>query len=95
MAWLPPLQNRHRLGSLGGPVGSMFDFGSGHDLMVHEFEPHMGLSAVSAEPASDLLSPSLSAPTLLVCALSLPLSKINMVPSNVSGFLLNSNKGMR
>ena len=28
-----------------------FDFSSGHDLMVHEFEPHMGLHADSVEPA--------------------------------------------
>ena len=41
------------------------DFGSGHDLMVRGLEPHIGLSAVSAEPASDPLSPSLSAPPLL------------------------------
>ena len=51
----------------------MADFGSGHDLVVCEFEPHIGLLAVSAEPALGPLSPSLSAPPLLV--LSLP--KIN------------------
>ena len=52
-------------------------FGSGHDLMVHyEFKPCIGLSAVSSEPASDPLSPSLSVPPLVI--LSLPLSlKIN------------------
>ena len=43
----------------------MFDLGSGHDLMVHDFKLHMGLSAVSEEPVSDLLSPFLSAPPLL------------------------------
>ena len=47
------------------------DFGSGRDLEVREFEPRVGLSAVSTEPASDPLSPSLSAPPLL------SLSKIN------------------
>ena len=26
------------------------DFGSGHDLTVHEFEPHVGLCADSAGP---------------------------------------------
>ena len=36
--------------------------GSGHDLMVHKFKPHNGLSAVSAEHALDPLFPSLSAP---------------------------------
>ena len=44
------------------------DFGSGKDLMVHGFKPHIGLSAVSTEPASDLLLPSPS----------LALSKINI-----------------
>ena len=28
-----------------------FDFGSGHDLTVREFETHFGLCAVSKEPA--------------------------------------------
>ena len=36
------------------------DFSSGHDFMVHEFKPHIGLCADSVEPAWDLLSPSLS-----------------------------------
>ena len=36
------------------------DFSSGHDLLVREFKPHhIRLSAVSIEPASDPLSPSL------------------------------------
>ena len=48
-----------------------------HDLMVCGFEPHIGLSAVSAEPASNPLSPSLSGPPL--CAKHVPpLSKINI-----------------
>ena len=34
-------------------------FGSGHDLMVHEFKPHIGLYADSVEPAWDPLSLSL------------------------------------
>ena len=45
------------------------DFGSGHDLTVHKFEPRLGLVAVSAEPASDLLSLSLSAPSQLALSL--------------------------
>ena len=32
---------------------SLPNIGSGHDLTVHEFEPHMRLCAVSVEPASD------------------------------------------
>ena len=31
-------------------VGYASDFGSGHDLVVRKFEPHMGFSTVSAEP---------------------------------------------
>ena len=42
------------------------DFGSGHDLTVHEFEPCIGLCADSADPVWD----SLSAPSLLVHSLS-------------------------
>ena len=47
------------------------DFGSGHGLIVHEFEPHIGLSAVSTEPALDPLSSPLSAPPLLVLSRAL------------------------
>ena len=36
------------------------DFGSSHDLMVHELEPCVGLCADSAEPAWDSLSLPLS-----------------------------------
>ena len=39
------------------------DFGSGHDLTVHGFEPRVGLCADSAEPAWESLS--LSLPCLL------------------------------
>ena len=37
-----------------------FDFGSGHDPTVCEFEPHVGLHADSAEPARDCFSLPLS-----------------------------------
>ena len=47
------------------------DLGSGHDLTVHELEPHVGLCADSAESAWNSLSASLSAP------LPLPPLKIN------------------
>ena len=53
----------------------MSDFGSGHDLMVHEFEPFIGLCADSVEPAWDSVSRSLSAPPLLMLSLSLSLSQ--------------------
>ena len=36
------------------------DLGSGHDLMVHEFEPRVRLLTDIMEPAWDSLSPSLS-----------------------------------
>ena len=52
------------------------DFSSGHDLMVREFEPHIGLCVDGEEPTWDSLSPSLFAPhptcaCLLTCSLSL------------------------
>ena len=49
----------------------MFDFGSGHDLAVREFEPCIRLCADSLESASDSVSPSLSASPLLELFLSL------------------------
>ena len=55
---------------MGGSVKRLtLDFNSGHDLMVCEFKSHIRLAAVSAEPALDPLSPSLSAPTPLVLSL--------------------------
>ena len=61
-------------------------FSSRHDLMVCESEPHMGLSAVSVEPASDPLSPSLSA-----FPLTHSLSKINIKKKKNSEYLLPQN----
>ena len=46
------------------------DFGSGHDLMVREFEPHFRLRTGSVEPGQDSLSPSLSVSPLLAFSLS-------------------------
>ena len=40
------------LGHLGGSVSIASDFGSGHDLAVCEFEPHVRLSAVSSGPGA-------------------------------------------
>ena len=48
----------------------ILDFGSGHDLMVHELEPHIEFSTDSLEPAWESLSPSLSAPPPHVLSLS-------------------------
>ena len=52
------------------------DFSSGHDLMACEFEPCVPavLTAQSLEPASDSVSPSLSAPPPLTLCLSLSLN---------------------
>ena len=50
------------------------DFSSGHDLTVREIEPRVGLNADSTELAWDSVSPSLSAPPLIMCELSLSLS---------------------
>ena len=58
-------------GRLGGSVGQASDFSSGHDLTVREFEPHVRLCADSAEPTSDPLSSSLSAPPPLTLCQSL------------------------
>ena len=51
-------------------VSGVSDLGSGHDLTVRVFQPCIGLSDVSAEPAADPLSPSLSAPPELPVSLS-------------------------
>ena len=50
------------------------DLGSGHDLIVCEFEPRIGFCADGMEPAWDSVSPSLC--LSCACALSLSL-KIN------------------
>ena len=52
------------------------DFGSGQEIVVHEIEPQVRLSADSTEPAWDSLSPSLPSPPLLVHARNLSF-KIN------------------
>ena len=46
------------------------DFNSGHDLKVHGFKPCIGPHNDSVEPAWDSLSPSLSAPPLLMFSFS-------------------------
>ena len=71
------IKNTKKLGRLGGPVGSVSDYGSGHDLTVGEFQPPSGwvLTAQSPKPAGDPASPSLTAPPPLVRARSISLSK--------------------
>ena len=64
-------------GYLGGSVGEVSDFGSGHDLMVRGFEPSIGLCADSSEPGAYFgSSVSLALCPSSACALSL--SKINI-----------------
>ena len=66
--------NIKNVGPLGGSVGRASAFGSGHDLAVCEFEPRVGLCAVSSEPEACFgfcVSLSLSAPPLLMLCLSL------------------------
>ena len=53
----------------------ILDFGSGHDLMVGEVEPHIGLCTDNVEPAWDSLSLPLSLPLPCSCSLSLSLSQ--------------------
>ena len=52
------------------------DFGSGHDLTVHEFEPHVRLCADRVEPAWDSLSQTL--PCSCALSLSLKIKKIKL-----------------
>ena len=40
------------MGHLGGSVGWVAGFGSGHDLTVCEFEPRVGLCADSSGPGA-------------------------------------------
>ena len=67
----------------------MLDLGSGHDLTVHEIEPHIRLCADGAEPAWNSLSPSLSAPSMLVRSLSLSLSSFSL---KINIFFFNGSK---
>ena len=50
-------------------------FGSGHDLTVRGFEPHIRVCADSAGLAWDSLSPCLCAPALSLVSLSVSLRK--------------------
>ena len=55
------------LGHLGGSVSEVSDFGSGHVLMVCEFEPCVGLCADSLESGACFgFCVSLSVPPMLI-----------------------------
>ena len=63
---------------LGGSVSWVSDFGSGHDLIVRGFEPHIGLCADGSEPRVCFrFCVSLSLPLPCLCFVFLCLSKIN------------------
>ena len=57
-------------GHLGRTIGWVFHFGSGHELVVCESEPCTWFTAVSPQPTSDPLSPSLCPSPTLSCSLS-------------------------
>ena len=62
---------------LGGTVSYVSDFGSGHDLRVHEFKPLVRLCADSSEPGACLrFCVYLSLPLPHSHSVSLSLSKI-------------------
>ena len=46
------IKTSHKLGRLGGSVGWMSNFGSGHDLTVCEFEPRVQLYADGSKPGA-------------------------------------------
>ena len=63
------------------------DFGSGHDLMVCGIEPCVTPCAESTEPAWDSISPSFSAPPLLMLSPSVSQNKfINIKQIEVNIF---------
>ena len=50
-------------------LAELLDFSSGHDLEVYEFEPRIGLVAVSGSPFL-IFCPPLSLPLLCLCSFS-------------------------
>ena len=69
-------RNKSVLGRLGAQSVKCptLGFGSGHDLIVREFKPHVRLHADGAEPVWDSLSPFPSASLWLTCTCSPSLS---------------------
>ena len=71
--WLPPSLKKEFLGHLGGSVvyvPETLDFGLGHDLIVRESKPCIGLHADSVDPAWHSVSLFLSLPCLFSISLS-------------------------
>ena len=78
----PPLtlclyQKINKLGAPGWRSRLSVRLQPGYDLAVREFEPRVGLWADGLEPASNSVSPSLSAPPPFMLCLSLSPKKIN------------------
>ena len=74
----PSTTNIRNAASMGAWVAQSvkhltLDFGSGHDLTVHELEPHIGLWVDSVGAAWDYLSLPLSLPLPCSCSVSLHL----------------------
>ena len=79
-------------GCLGGSVGWASDFGSGLDLVVRGFKPHVELCADSSEPGACFgfcVSLSLCSSPTHVLSLSLSLSKINI--KKIKNIYINRN----
>ena len=70
------------------------DFGSDHDLTIHEFKPSIGLCADSAEPAWDSVTLSLPLSHLLSLSQNKPKNKqkITSISNNVASYLEQSNE---
>ena len=71
-----------------------FDFGSGHDLTVHEFQPHLGL-CVDCGACLEFSLSSLSAPPLLSLSLSFFLSFFLSLSLSLSLSLAQNKKKIR
>ena len=65
-------------------------FGSGHDLTVHEFKPHIRFCTDGMEPAWGFLSASFSTPPLLL--LYLKINKLKKIRKKIASLRANSNK---
>ena len=90
------LKNKQPLGYLGGSVSYISDFGSGHDLTVRGFQPHIRLCADGSEPEVFFgFCVSLSLCPTPTCTLPLSLSKINKHLKKILEMCSKSSKLLR
>ena len=61
IGWIEILNDKGTWVAQSGKHPSL-DFSSGHDFVVREIKPCVGLCTIGAEPAWDFLPPSLTAP---------------------------------